>query len=201
MKDWTGNSNSVFKSMGASNHTLEDRELHDYYATDPKAGELLLGIEKFVSPIWECACGEGHLSRVFEKAGYIVRSSDLIDRGYGEGGVNFLGMDVLEWDGDIITNPPYVYAQEFVEKALTIIPDGRKVAMFMKLSFLEGKARKQLFTKHPPKTIWVSSSRLLCVKNGVFGKGLGFITSSAIAYAWFIWIKGFKGTTELKWFN
>lgn len=198
MKDWTGNQNSIYKTLGASNHTTDEREVHDYYATEPKAGELLLSIEEFTSPIWECACGEGHLSKVFEKAGYKVRSSDLIDRGYGEGCVDFLGIDIQEWDGDIITNPPYIYAQEFIEKALSIIPEGRKVAMFMKLLFLEGKARKQLFMKYPPKTVWVSSSRMLCTKNGIFIKGLG---SSAVAYAWFIWVKGFKGTTEIKWFN
>lgn len=37
------------------------------------------------------------------------------------------------WDGDILTNPPYKYAKEFIEHAMTIIPDGRKVFMFLKL--------------------------------------------------------------------
>lgn len=45
MKDWTGNKNSIFKTLGASNHTDKDREQHDYYATDPKAAELLLEVE------------------------------------------------------------------------------------------------------------------------------------------------------------
>ena len=72
--------------------------------------------------------------------------------------------------------------------------------LFLKLQFLEGKARKQLFIQHPPHTIYVSSSRILCAKNGDFKKmkeGGG----SAVAYAWFVWEKGFKGTTQLKWFN
>ena len=34
------------------------------------------------------------------------------------------------WDGDILTNPPYKYAKEFIEHAMTIIPDGRKVYSF-----------------------------------------------------------------------
>jgi chromosomal replication initiation ATPase DnaA len=33
--------------------------------------------------------------------------------------------------GDIITNPPYSKAQEFVEQALKMIDEGRKVAMFL----------------------------------------------------------------------
>ena len=76
-------------------------------------------------------------------------SRDLVDRGYGEV-ADFLAIDNLEWDGNIVINPPYKYAQEFVEKALSIIPKGKKVAMFLKLTFLEGKARRALFRSTPP---------------------------------------------------
>ena len=106
-KDWTGNSNSIYKTLGASNHTDKERQNEDYYATDPKAADLLLELETFSPNIWECACGEGHLSKVFENAGHIVKSTDLMDRGFGETGIDFLSIDNLEWNGDIITNPPY----------------------------------------------------------------------------------------------
>lgn len=82
-KDWTGNSRSAHAVLGARNFALEEREAHDYYATDPKAAALLMDVETFAPAIWECACGEGHLSKEFEKAGYQVYSTDLIDRGYG----------------------------------------------------------------------------------------------------------------------
>ena len=147
--DWTGNGNSIFKTLGASNHTAEERQREDYYATDPIAAELLCNVEQFSPVIWECACGEGHLAKVFEKKGYKVRSSDLIDRGYGEV-FDFLSLENQQWDGDIITNPPYKYALEFIYKALQIIPAGRKVAMFLKVQFLEGKERRQLFNNCPP---------------------------------------------------
>lgn len=199
MKDWTGNSNSIYKTLGASNHTDKERENDDFYATEPKAAELLLSVETFNENIWECACGEGHLSKVFEKAGYDVKSTDLIDRGYGLPHINFLMSDNF-FDGDIITNPPYKYAQQFIERALALIPEGNKVAMFLKLQFMEGKARKKLFTKHPPKTIYVSSSRLLCAKNAEFKKMIAG-GGSAVAYAWYVWVKGFNGTTEVKWIN
>lgn len=199
-KNWVGDTNSVFKTLGASNHTDKERQREDYYATDPKCAELLLGLESFSRNIWEPACGEGHLSKVFIKHGYNVKSTDLIDRGFGSPDVDFLAIDNTEWNGDIITNPPYKYAQDFVEKALSIIPVGNKVAMFLKVQFMEGKRRKILFTQNPPKTIYVSSSRLLCAKNGDF-KNMVAGGGGAIAYAWFIWVKGFKGITELKWFN
>ena len=101
------------------------------------------------------------------------------------------------FDGDIITNPPYKYAIEFVKHALNLINEGHKVAMLLRLSFLEGKSRRILFNQYPPKKVYVSSNRILCAKNGDFENS----DSSAIAYAWFIWEKGFKGTPILNWFN
>ena len=198
-KDWNGNSNSIYKTLGASNHTEKEREVNDYYATEPKAVELLLEQEKFSQWVWECACGEGHISEVLKANGYYVFSSDLIDRGYeGTEVIDFLTATKNELD--IITNPPYKFAKEFVEHALNISPGGTKIAMFLKVQFLEGKERRKLFEKYPPKVIYVASGRLLCAKNGEFEKmrqGGG----SAVAYAWFVWEKGFNGAPKIKWIN
>lgn len=199
MKDWTGNNKSIYTTLGASNHTDKARETNDYYATEPKAAELLLQVEDFAPNIWECACGECHLSKVFEAHGYNVKSTDLI---YRDGGMSetfdFLAESKPNsWNGSIITNPPYKYAYEFVEKALDTVTEGNKVAMFLKLQFLEGKKRRKLFDNTPPQTIYVSSSRLLCANNGDFEN----TTSSAVAYAWYVWQKGYKGNTIVKWIN
>ena len=197
MRDWTGNKGTTYAVLGASNHTDLQRAEHDYYATEPKAMELLLAEETFSSNIWECACGEGHLSKVLESKGYKVRSTDLIYRGFGEAeSVDFL-KETEAFDGDIITNPPYRYALDFVKKALSLVADGHKVAMFLRLQFLEGKSRKQFFLKNPPKRVYVSASRLNCALNGDFEKA----DTSAIAYAWFVWEKGYKGDSIIKWIN
>ena len=145
-------SKQIFTPLGASSHSATERQAEDYYATSPEAVEWLLRLEQFQGPILEPACGEGHMSRVLESAGYAVTSRDLVDRGYGEPDCDFLAIDNTEWNGDIITNPPYKYAQEFVEKALSIIPEGHKVAMFLKLTFLEGKNRRQMFRITPPSS-------------------------------------------------
>ena len=142
---------------------------------------------------------KGHLADVFEKRGYIVKATDLVYRGYGEGGVDFLKWD-CPFNGDIITNPPYKFAQEFVEKAISLVNEGHHVAMFLKLTFMEGQKRKKLFTQFPPKYIYVSSSRLQCAKNAEFERmkdGGG----GAVAYAWYIWEKGYNGDTIVRWFN
>ncbi len=199
-KDWTGNKKSTFVTLGASNHTDKERQREDYYATDPIAARLLLEVEHLEGKIWECACGEKHLAKVFEDAGYDVRSSDLVNR-CGNEVFDFLGIENCEsWEGNIVTNPPYKYATEFIYKSLSIIPNGYKVAMFLKVQFMEGKERKQLFTEFPPKVIYVSSSRIMCAKNGEFEKmreGGG----SAVAYAWYVWEKGYKGDTIVRWIN
>jgi hypothetical protein len=211
-KDWTGNTNSIFKTLGASNHCADERQSEDFYATPPHAVEMLLNLEPFSHRIWEPACGHGHISKVLETHGHEVVSTDLIDRGYGIGGVDFLSMRfganevgvrgiapsvpvTLPFDGDIITNPPYKYAQEFVETAIDLIADGHKVAMFLKLTFLEGKSRRALFDRGCLEKVYVSSSRLGCGKNGTEWN------PSAVCYAWFIFRKGFHGDPVIKWFN
>ena len=169
----------------------------------PRALELLLEKEKFHKDTWECACGEGHLSEVLKSHGYNVKSSDLIDRGYpGTEVIDFLNTRKSDVDvrRDIITNPPYKYAKEFVEHSLYISEPGTKIAMFLKLTFLESKSRRKLFDKYPPKVVYVSSSRLQCAKNGDF-KTYGKSVGTAVAYAWFIWEKGFTGHPIIKWIN
>lgn len=117
--------NKVFTTIGASNHSEKERHKDDYYATDPKAVELLLENETFNHSIWECACGEGHIAKVLESNGYSVISTDLIDRGYGVGGIDFLKQtkNMCGNTGDIITNPPYKLALEFAQHALDIVEE------------------------------------------------------------------------------
>lgn len=187
---------SMFINLGATNHSKHKREENDYYATDPIAGELLLMVEPDLNNIWECACGAGHLARVFSKAGKLLRATDLMDRGYGTIEDFLLNTEPYH-DGDIVTNPPYKLAQAFVEHALSKVDNGRKVCMFLKVLFLESKSRKKLFTEYPPKFIYISSSRINCAKNGDFKT----YNSSAIAYAWYVWVKGYKGDAIIKWIN
>ena len=186
----------IFTILGASNHSKNEREPNDYYATNPIAAKLLLEVEPDLNNIWECACGEGHLARVFDRKGKLRKSTDLINRGYGTVEDFLLNTEPYH-NGDIVTNPPYKFAKEFVKQALHKVDTGRKVCMFLKVLFLETQKRKQLFTKCPPKTIYISSSRINCAKNGDFKA----YNQSAIAYAWFVWVKGYKGETIIKWIN
>lgn len=202
-KDWTGNKNSIFKMLGASNHTERERQKDDYYATDPIAIDKLASVFDIPKNIFEPACGEGHLSERLKELGHNVYSTDLVDRGYGEAvSVDFLELDKLpeEIEGySILTNPPYKFAKDFVLKGLDLVQEGQYVMMFLKVQFLEGKARyNEIFSKVPPKFVVVSSERILCAKNAMFER-MKAGGGSAVAYAWFIWQKGYKGDSILKW--
>lgn len=188
---------SDFTTLGASAHSKEDRQVNDFYATDPNALITFLdesGIE--LNNVWEPACGEGHLSKVLDRRGVLSRSTDLIDRGYGE------VLDFYEynnpWEGDILTNPPYGDAMQFCKKALDLVTNGNKVIMLMRIQFLEGQKRKPFLKKYPLKYVYVSSSRLLLAKNADF---IRYNTPSANCYAWYVWEKGYEGETVIRWFN
>lgn len=185
---------NVYSTLGASNHATGERAQYDLYCTHPKAVEELLKLEQFSHQIWEPCDGLGHISDTLAKNGYDVRRSDIITRNRDIEQLDFLAYNGEEWHGEIVTNPPYSCATDMVRKALSVVADGCKVAMWLRILFLESKHRQELFREFPPKRIWVSSSRIECGKNGVFGKG------SLQGYMWVIWQKGYKGETIINWF-
>lgn len=184
---------SVLVQNGISHTAI--REENDFYATDPKAIDYLLEYETFNKNIWECACGEGNLSKPLKEYGYNVYSTDLIDRGYQDKVMDFLQTD-MKFSGDIITNPPFKFTTEFILKSLDSIPMGNKVAMFLKINYLSGKRRYQeIYSKYPPYRVYVFTGRIACSKNNT---PEGF-KGGAMDYVWMIWEKGRIGPTELKW--
>lgn len=194
---------AAVRCNGASNHSDVIREEDDFYATPPIATKALVEHLKENYPeltegfIWEPACGKGHISEILREAGYKVLSTDLISRGYGAHDFDFLASDNNKTNCHIITNPPYKYAQEFVEKALDIMEDGKICCMFLKLTFLEGKKRYEMFSKYPPEKILVFSTRVNCAHGGDFEKESEY--GGAVAYCWYIWRKGFTGNPTLDW--
>lgn len=194
VKDWTGNSNSARTLLGSTGNADNVREDNDFYATHPLATELLLELEELSHDVWEPCCGQGHIGKVLEDKGFNVKATDLVYRGYGRGGEDFLQC-TTPFNGDIVTNPPYMYAPECVIKALELIPEGYKVCMFLKLQFLEGLSHYELFKAYPPRTIYVAVRRMQCSKGGKF------LDASMVCYCWFVWVKGYAGSPEIRWFN
>ena len=200
--------------MDASISRSADADNEDFYTTDPTAVSALLRFNdnnKFLSRrIWECACGDGAISKMLIQNGFSVVSSDLYNRGFGKSGVDFLASTVPHCDPmtdkpfsgggyDIVTNPPYKQAIDFVTHSLDVVPNGHSVSMLVRLGFLEGAKRyHQIYQLRPPKHVLVFSRRIKCYKNGI-DDGI----NSAVCYAWFIWRKNqdgsFDRTTTLHW--
>ena len=201
-KDWVGNKKSIYVTLGASSHTEEERENHDYYATEPKALELLLDLERFCPYVWECACGEGHLAKELEKHGYSVKSTDIADRGFGAVR-DFLATEE-HWHGDILKNPPFMYAADFVEPALCCIEEGHLAVFFLKVQFLETEKRAELFKRCGLQYLIVNSERVCCAKNGTYNTYFKHAANGAYRggtqlYCWFVFQKGYSGEPTIRW--
>lgn len=167
----------------------------DFYATPPEAVHALLKVENFSGTIWEPACGDGAIVNVLRAAGHRVYATDLVERGCpdSESRVDFLfesqpGIHI----GAIITNPPYALAKPFVAHALTLaVP---KVAMLLRLAFLEGIGRSSILDNGLLARVHVFKNRLPRMhRHGWAGKE----ASSSIAFAWFVWELGWNKLAEL----
>ena len=187
--DSTYNLNGSFKPTAKR---FADLDGPDFFPTPAWATHALIDNESFHGDIWESACGDGAMSRVLEKTGQQVVSSDLFDRGYGEYGIDFLATDRRATN--IVTNPPYNAAEGFVRAGLSAAD--QKFALLLRLAFLEGANRQRtIFTEAPPSRVWVFSERITFYPAGAVQKGSG-----TTAYAWFVWDRDAAGNTELKWF-
>ena len=167
-----------------------ERPALDFYPTPRRGTTALLEVENFTGDIWECACGDGRMSKVLEEK-YKVISTDIEPRDYGSQ-LDFLNStDLLA--PNIITNPPFIFAQDFAEKAFSLGCD--KLALLCKLAFLEGVSRSEWLESTPLKKVYVFKRRLKFVRNGdesIKGGGM-------LAFAWFVWERGYSGKPMIGW--
>jgi len=183
--------------VGASRKNGE-REENDFYITPSPLVSSLLKHEKFDGNIWEPACGKGDISKVLIKNGYDVLSTDLIDRNYGDGGIDFLDDKSLKKIGvqdNLITNPPYKDGLQFVLQAKKYTRN--KIALLCKTTFLEGVERYKMFQdkEFPLKVFYQFSKRPTLKKKGLEEQDL----RGMISYGWFVWERGYKGKPVIEW--
>ena len=174
------------------------RELNDFYATHPSCTSDILREEKFNYEILEPFCGGGSMSEVIKHQGYNVTSYDIVDRGYGDIG-DFFEEDFEKGKYDIISNPPY---QEdlckVVNRCLELCKN--KVALLFPIRYLSGRERyNEIYKQHPPVRVYVYQERICIAENGQFDKFEK--GQNLVIYGWFIWEKGYKGKTELRWIH
>lgn len=193
MKTQTGNVSTYHRNR-------YKRATYDFYPTPPEATRALLSEVSFEGSIWEPACGDGAIAKVLKEAGHEVVCSDLIDRGYGEGGVNFL-TQTKPLAKNIITNPPYGHGlgDKFCKQALAFCRQtGGKVAMLVNLSSLCYPKRTSAFLNTPPKKI-LGLDELICWPNGDPSQATYSIAKQR--YCWLIWEIGYNGRPEFWWLS
>ena len=195
-KDWKWNTQSVMATLNSSNNTDSKRADYDYYATPAIAVEKLLEKESIFKHVMEPACWEGHISKELEKSWLNVISSDIVDRKFWEVR-DFLSHEDFStrWHWDIVTNPPFAMATEFLEKSMSMLVPWRKLIMLLRIQFLEWVKRNEIFKTHPPKRVYVFSRNIRCAKNGDFENA----TWNASTYCWFVWEKWYTGKPEIEW--
>lgn len=179
----------------AGGNPTRGRVEDDFYATPEEATEALFEVETFNGNIYEPACGNGMMSEVIKKYNHCY-SSDLVDRNYGQPNTDFLSANWTTVD-NIVTNPPFNLFQEFAEKALELSKN--KVALFGKIQALEGQKRATFMENSPLKTVYVFKKRINPLRNGSPVDENGKPWASTMAFAWYVWEKGYTGKPTIEW--
>lgn len=173
------------------------REPYEFYPTPPEGTLALLAVERFDGPIWEPACGDGAMAKVLVRAGYAVVATDLIDRGYGTGGIDFL-KETKARARHIVTNPPYGFglADAFVNHALQLVePERGSVAMLLNLAGLANPRRTWMYVSRPPANVYVLDE-LTCYPGGRFQP-----SPRTHRYCWCVWRPDHVGRPALWWLS
>jgi predicted RNA methylase len=184
--------------FGRDGRIHPSRAPFEYYPTPPEATRALLSVERFDGPIWEPACGEGAISTVLLDAGHDVVSTDLVARGYGEGGIDFLAEREAR-ARHIITNPPYGrgLGDAFVLKALELTRgNGGSVGMLLNLASLCHPGRHDLWVGHPPAVIY-ALDELVCWPEG--RRELARSSTATHRYCWVVWKPDHHCPTAFSW--
>ena len=168
-----------------------DRVAADYYTEPAWVVEGLLDRERFVGTTIDPSCGSGTIPKVFHARGLHCDASDLVDRGFGTGGVDFLTSTSVT--DNLCSNPPYGVIEPYIRHALKLTCG--KVAILARLALLESTRRQALFRETPLARVWVSHRRVSMPPGGTDVKASG----GTIAYAFFVWDHAHSGPPVLGW--
>lgn len=139
-----------------------ERKGLDFYATPAWVTHALLRHVTFRGKIWEPCCGTGAMSEVLIQQGYKTVSTDIVDRGFGTPGVDFLQCaSVPTGCRSIVTNPPYggvnsnsnqkksaAALLSFVSHAINLSAsiDGQ-LALLVRLQWIAGRRAAELMSE------------------------------------------------------
>jgi len=179
------------RSCLVQRHPHAERGL-DLYETPAVATEALLRAEPVPLCVWEPAAGRGAISRILRVRGHDVISSDIYDYGGLDFIGDFLAQKRLPPDCDcIVTNPPFMHANEFVAHALDLAPT---VIMLLRLGFLESERRTSILEDRGLHRVHIFRNRLPMIHRDQWQ---GRKASSAVPFAWYRWDRRYSGAPEV----
>jgi hypothetical protein len=117
------------------------RNADDFYIEPAWCTERLLAACLFAGPIWDPCCGTGTIPKMIAARGMpdnAAGGSDLVYRGYGEGGRDFLTDPGPYYN--LIFNPPFALAERFIQHALDVA--SCRVAVLVRIAFLVSQGRR-----------------------------------------------------------
>mgnify|MGYP007100075740 FL=1 len=174
--------------------TTRERVEDDFYATPEESTKAILAKITMCYPALEPACGQGHIAKLLNGD---VTATDLVDRGYGQGGIDFLTHHYGKTFRTVITNPPFDLFTEFVKRGLELTEE--TLVLFGKLQALEGNKRASYLETTPLKYVYVFKKRQNPLRNGSAVDENGKPWASTMAFAWYVWEKGYTGSPQIKW--
>lgn len=167
----------------ANTDKCDARREDDFYPTPWEATEAIIKREGqrihqvTGGRLWEPACGTGDMAEVLNQHDFVVCSTDLIDRGYGQGGVDFLKTPILPHGvRGIVTNPPFNISEGFIRHALTTLRVPY-MALLLKAQYFHADCRIPLFRDFRPARVYPCGWRI-----DFTGGGANHMDCS-----WFIW--------------
>jgi hypothetical protein len=179
----------------AKTRTIVDfrREDNDWYVEPTWCIEQLIAISNFRGTIHDPCCGCGTIPKAFDAAGFNTTACDIVDRGFGDGRDFFKDDRVRD---NMVFNPPYKIAEQFIIRALDQTNGYGLVAAIVNIKFLASQGRRdRLFKPHPPLEVLICSQRPSMPPGG----GLVEAKGGTADYCWIVWRPGERGSSRIRW--
>lgn len=178
--------NTTTKTKGNARSSGYEKAEDGWYVESAACVDAMLAAEPIVGRSHDPSCGGGNIPRRFQAAGLACYGSDLRARADRYEVLDFLGpiedvRERLKGITNCVFNPPFSLAQQFVERALEVVPG--KVIVLQRLAWLEGQKRRAFFLSTGLSHVWVHSCRISMPPGGQDIPATG----GAVAYAWMVW--------------
>lgn len=164
----------------------KQRREADFYPTPYSITEHLLKRVEFPGNVIEPSAGNGAMVEIFKKY-WAPHNIEYFDKSIGPYKRDFLTYEIKS--DNIITNPPFSLAMEFVLKAKELA--NNKIAFFLPLTYLHGQDRyKRIYqdNEFPLRHVYIFTRRPHLA--GPLREDGKYITGM-MDFAWFIWERGY----------